>query len=56
MAMVRFKDIVLVNNRLDIQIAHDVQKLALSPLTPEQIENRLLRLAVAKRIPRGAHF
>jgi hypothetical protein len=35
---VRFKDIVFVNGRLDRQIAQDVQKLAPSPLTPEQID------------------
>jgi hypothetical protein len=42
---VRFKDIVFVNNRLDMQIAQDVQKLAPSPLTPEQIERLQINVA-----------
>jgi hypothetical protein len=46
---VRFKDIVFVNNKLDMQIAQDVQKLAPSPLTPEQIERVQINVA------RGRH-
>lgn len=46
---VRFKDIVYVNNRLDLQIAQDVQKLAPSPLTPEQIERLQLNVARGRR-------
>ena len=46
---VRFKDIVFVNNRLDLQIALDLQKLAPLRLTPEQIQRLQINVARARQ-------